>query len=122
MAISPKVDVYSYGMVLLEIIFGRRNSREEYNSDTTYFPITVITKLTEGNMQKLAEQNIHDPINLEEVERACRVACWYIQDDESNRPTMGQVVQILEGLLEVGIPPMPKVLQAISGGTNSFST
>lgn len=32
---------------------------------------------------------------------------------------MGQVVQILEGLLQVDIPPMPKILEAISGGTLS---
>ncbi|KAL6651008.1 hypothetical protein ACP70R_009933 [Stipagrostis hirtigluma subsp. patula] len=118
-AISSKVDVYSYGMLLLEIIFGRRNFREENTSDTAYFPIKVVTKLIQGDVQCLVNQNMQDDINLEEVERACRVACWCIQDDESNRPTMGQVVQILEGLLAVHMPPIPKVLQAISVGTNS---
>jgi hypothetical protein len=32
---------------------------------------------------------------------------------------MGWVVQILVGLLQVDIPPMPKILEAISGGTLS---
>ncbi|KAL6842799.1 hypothetical protein ACP4OV_027643 [Aristida adscensionis] len=120
-AISSKVDVYSYGMVLLEIIFGRRNLREEYTSGTTYFPVKVITELNKGDVRCLVDQNMQD-INLEEFERACRVACWCIQDDECNRPSMGQVVQILEGLLAVDMPPMPKALQAISGVTNSIST
>ncbi|KAL6894595.1 hypothetical protein ACP4OV_008693 [Aristida adscensionis] len=120
-AITSKVDVYSYGMVLLEIIFGRRNSKEEFNSDTstTYFPIQVVSKLIEGNVSCLLDQNMDHGISLEEVERACRVACWCIQDHESHRLTMGEVVQILEGLLNVGMPPMPKVLQAISGHTVS---
>ncbi|PUZ37820.1 hypothetical protein GQ55_9G149800 [Panicum hallii var. hallii] len=118
-AISSKVDVYSYGMVLLEIIFGRRNSREEYSSDRTYFPVQVVNKLLEGNVQCLMDQNIEDDINLEEVERACRVACWCIQDHESQRVNMGEVVQILEGLIKVDVPPMPKVLEAISGGADS---
>ncbi|XP_012701627.1 G-type lectin S-receptor-like serine/threonine-protein kinase At2g19130 [Setaria italica] len=118
-AISSKVDVYSYGMVLLEIIFGRRNSGEEYNSDSTYLPVQVVNKLLQGNVQCLVDESMHDGINLEEVERACRVACWCIQDHESRRLTMGEVVRILEGLIKVDVPPMPKVLEAISGGTDS---
>uniref|UniRef100_A0A0E0KSK1 Receptor-like serine/threonine-protein kinase n=1 Tax=Oryza punctata TaxID=4537 RepID=A0A0E0KSK1_ORYPU len=122
MAISSKVDVYSYGMVLLEIIFGRRNFRGECTSNATYFPVQVVGKLLQGNVQCLLDQNIQGDINSEEVERACRVACWCIQDDELNRPTMAQVVQILEGILEVDMPPMPKLLQAISGDMDSTRT
>ena len=33
-----------------------------------------------------------------------------------------KVIQILEGLIEVDMPPMPKILQAISRGTNSISS
>jgi hypothetical protein len=39
-----------------------------------------------------------------------------------NRPTMAQVVHILEGVLEVDMPPMPKLLQAISGNMDSTKT
>uniref|UniRef100_A0A0E0H2X3 Receptor-like serine/threonine-protein kinase n=1 Tax=Oryza nivara TaxID=4536 RepID=A0A0E0H2X3_ORYNI len=122
MAISSKVDVYSYGMVLLEIVFGRRNFRGECTSNATYFPVQVVGKLLQGNVQCLLDQNIQSDINSEEVERACRVACWCIQDDELNRPTMAQVVHILEGVLEVDMPPMPKLLQAISGNMDSTKT
>lgn len=51
---------------------------------------------------------------LEEVTRVCKVACWCIQDDENYRPMMGQVVQILEGVLEVNMPPIPRLLQIFS--------
>jgi serine/threonine protein kinase len=37
-AISEKSDVYSYGMVLLEIIGGRRNFDPAEGSDTVHFP------------------------------------------------------------------------------------
>jgi hypothetical protein len=52
--------------------------------------------------------------NLEEVERACKMACWCIQDDEAHRPTTGEVVQMLEGVLDLdhrGIPPLPRLLE-----------
>jgi len=45
-AITLKVDVYSFGMVLMEIISGRRNSLEVYSSNsyhTTYFPVQALS-------------------------------------------------------------------------------
>ncbi|XP_062194298.1 G-type lectin S-receptor-like serine/threonine-protein kinase At2g19130 isoform X1 [Phragmites australis] len=116
-AITPKVDVYSFGMVLLEIISGRRNS-PEINSGSSchveYFPMRAIRKLHEGDVQTLMDPQLHGNFNLEEAERVCKVACWCIQDNEHNRPTMGEAVQILEGLQEVGMPPMPRLLAAIT--------
>ncbi|KAK4418607.1 G-type lectin S-receptor-like serine/threonine-protein kinase SD2-2 [Sesamum alatum] len=37
-------------------------------------------------------------------------------DDESTRPTMGMVVKMLEGVVEVAVPPPPKLLQALVSG------
>ncbi|GMP67246.1 hypothetical protein CsSME_00027301 [Camellia sinensis var. sinensis] len=52
--------------------------------------------------------------DVEEVIRACKVACWCIQDVEKDRPSMGQVVQILEGVLDVGMPPIPRFLRGLA--------
>ncbi|KAH7576834.1 hypothetical protein JRO89_XS01G0158800 [Xanthoceras sorbifolium] len=49
--------------------------------------------------------------DVEELSRICKLACWCIQDDESHRPSMGQVVQILEGIVDVTKPPIPRSLQ-----------
>ena len=50
-AITPKVDVYSFGMVLLEIISGRRNSPNQvYTSNSShvdFFPVLAVSKLHE---------------------------------------------------------------------------
>ncbi|THG03300.1 hypothetical protein TEA_023231 [Camellia sinensis var. sinensis] len=51
-----------------------------------------------------------------EAWRICKVACWCIQDDGNDRPSMGQVVQILEGILDVNPPPIPRFLQALVNG------
>lgn len=117
-AITPKVDVYSYGMLLFEIVSGRRNSHIEHNDDT-YFPVQVASKLLVGDVGGLVDHKLQGDFNLKEAERACKVACWCIQDNETDRPTMGEVVQILEGLIELDIPPMPRLLQAIAGGSHS---
>ncbi|KAM3386967.1 hypothetical protein ACQJBY_010083 [Aegilops geniculata] len=124
-AITPKVDVYGYGMVLLEIISGRMNANEECSSSDNsmvYFPIQVARKLLEGNVMSFVDDRLNGDVIVDEVERACKVACWCIQDREFERPTMGKVVQILEGLVEVGTPPMPKLLEAIAGRSHSACT
>uniref|UniRef100_A0A0E0DE58 Receptor-like serine/threonine-protein kinase n=1 Tax=Oryza meridionalis TaxID=40149 RepID=A0A0E0DE58_9ORYZ len=120
--ITTKVDVYSYGMVLLEIISGKRNSYASCpcgGDHDVYFPVLVACKLLDGDMGGLVDYRLHGGIDKKEVEKAFKVACWCIQDDEFSRPTMGGVVQILEGLVEVDMPPMPRRLQAIAGSSNS---
>lgn len=119
-AITPKVDVYSYGMMLLEIVSGRSNTCNENTSNgdhSAYFPVQVARKLLEGDVASLLDDKLLCDVNLDEAERVCKVACWCIQDGESSRPTMSEVVQILEGLLELEIPPMPRLLQAIIGSS-----
>ncbi|XP_052151694.1 G-type lectin S-receptor-like serine/threonine-protein kinase At2g19130 [Oryza glaberrima] len=116
-AITPKVDVYSFGMVLFEIISGRRNSPEVHTSgnyDATYFPVRAINKLHEGDMSSLVDPRLHGDYNLDEVVRVCKVACWCIQDDEFDRPTMREVVRVLEGLQELDMPPMPRLLATLT--------
>ncbi|CAO2206222.1 unnamed protein product [Urochloa humidicola] len=117
-AITSKVDVYSYGMVLLDIISGSRNSTKQSSLDgvhEAYFPVQVARSLLDGDIASLVDPKLCGEANLEEVERVCKVACWCIQDVEFDRPTMSQVVQFLEGLCEVETPPVPRMLQAIAG-------
>ncbi|KAI5021347.1 hypothetical protein ZWY2020_055192 [Hordeum vulgare] len=115
-AITPKIDVYSFGMVLLEIISGTRNSsgNTRNNYSAKFFPVQAIYKLHGGDVQSLVDPNLHGDFNLEEVERVCKVACWCIQDNEFDRPTMGEMVRVLEGLQEIDMPPMPRQLAAMT--------
>ena len=119
-AIAPKVDVYGFGMVLLEVLSGRRNSPEIYNTSSSgsyrveYFSVQAISKLHGGDVKSLVDPRLHGDFNLEEAERVCKVACWCIQDNEFDRPTMGEVVRVLEGLQEIDVPPMPRLLAAVT--------
>ncbi|VAI79161.1 unnamed protein product [Triticum turgidum subsp. durum] len=115
--VTPKVDVYSYGMMLLEIISGKENSSASYSSSgdlDVSFPVHAAHKLLEGDVGSLIDQTLHDDLNLVEAELACKVACWCIQHHELDRPTMGQVVQILQGLVEIRMPPIPRHLEAMA--------
>ncbi|KAL6999522.1 hypothetical protein U1Q18_000682 [Sarracenia purpurea var. burkii] len=117
-AITTKADVFSYGMMLFEIISGRRNWGVKDDDDDGmdgYFPSRVVNKLeTGGEVLSLLDYKLGGNADEEELTRACRVACWCIQDDENDRPSMGKVVQILEGMVEVNTPPAPRFLEHIA--------
>ncbi|XP_027334911.1 G-type lectin S-receptor-like serine/threonine-protein kinase SD2-2 [Abrus precatorius] len=125
-AITTKADVYSYGMTLLELIGGRRNveappsagARESgcETGEKWFFPPWAAQQIIEGNVTNVIDKRLGNVYNIEEARRVALVAVWCIQDDEAMRPTMGMVVKMLEGLVEVNVPPPPKLLQALVTG------
>ncbi|GMI74788.1 hypothetical protein like AT2G19130 [Hibiscus trionum] len=120
-AITTKVDVYSFGMMLLELVSGTRNFEPSNDKEGTFFPVWAARQVSEGvNVLKLLDSRLNGNANLEEVSRICKVACWCIQDTEIHRPSMSQVVQILEGFSDVGLPPMPRFLQDISDHRSTY--
>ncbi|CAA7394641.1 unnamed protein product [Spirodela intermedia] len=122
--ITAKADVYSFGMMLFEIISGRRNSEEkgeEENQAGFFFPSWALRKLGEGDIAALLDPKLKGDANLEELERAARTAFWCIQDDDSSRPSMTQVVKILEGFVEVGMPPPPRSLRLLGEAPESIA-
>ncbi|MBA0807104.1 hypothetical protein Gohar_022928 [Gossypium harknessii] len=61
----------------------------------------------EGTLDALVENDIDALNDIAKVERFVQVAIWCIQEDPSLRPTMRVVSQMLEGVVEVPIPPCP---------------
>ncbi|KAA8524507.1 hypothetical protein F0562_010930 [Nyssa sinensis] len=110
-AITIKADVYSYGMMLFEFLSGRRNSEHSEDGKVKFFPTWAASVTAGGDILSLLDHRLEGNANAEEVTRICRVAYWCIQDDENHRPSMGQVVQILAGVLDVNLPPIPRSLQ-----------
>ncbi|KAL0328213.1 UNVERIFIED_CONTAM: G-type lectin S-receptor-like serine/threonine-protein kinase [Sesamum calycinum] len=111
-AITAKADVYSYGMMLFELVSGRRNSENSEDGKVKFYPAFAARVTVDGgDVLGLLDPLLDGNADVEEVLKVCKVASWCIQDDENTRPSMGQVVQILEGLMDVNLPPVPRSLQ-----------
>ncbi|XP_058763583.1 G-type lectin S-receptor-like serine/threonine-protein kinase At2g19130 [Vicia villosa] len=112
-AITAKADVYSYGMMLFELVSGRRNSDPSVDGQIRFFPTLAANTVHQGgNVISLLDSRLEGDADVEEITRIIKIAAWCVQDDETHRPSMGQVVQILEGVLDVALPPIPRSLQA----------
>ena len=105
-AITAKVDVYSFGVMLLEIICCRRNFEWGLESQET---ITLIDYAKEcyrnGRLDLLVEEDEEAKKDLMTLERFVMVAISCIQNEPWLRPSMKKVVQMLEGAISVSIPP-----------------
>uniref|UniRef100_A0A7N0V5Y5 Receptor-like serine/threonine-protein kinase n=1 Tax=Kalanchoe fedtschenkoi TaxID=63787 RepID=A0A7N0V5Y5_KALFE len=104
-AISEKSDVYSYGMVLLEIIGGRKNYDPNEVSEKSHFPTYAFKMMEEGKLLDILDAKLKKDEHDERVSVALKVALWCIQDDMYIRPSMTKVVQMLEGVSPVPTPP-----------------
>ncbi|KAF2321017.1 hypothetical protein GH714_032771 [Hevea brasiliensis] len=80
-----------------------------------YFPIRVARLVNkDGDVLSLLDPFLEGNANVEELTRICKVACWCIQDDKTLRPSMSDVVYILEGSLGVNLPPIPRLPEKFS--------
>ncbi|XP_054788445.1 G-type lectin S-receptor-like serine/threonine-protein kinase SD2-5 [Prosopis cineraria] len=104
-AISEKSDVYSYGMVLLEIIGGRKNYDPNETSENFHFPSFAFKMMEEGKLRDIVDSKLEIDENDERLHNAIKVSFWCMQEDMSRRPSMAKVVQMLEGLCVV--PELP---------------
>ncbi|KGN65302.1 probable receptor-like protein kinase At5g20050 [Cucumis sativus] len=116
--ISEKSDVYSYGMVLLELVGGQRNVSVVENGEGRskkkwqYFPRIVSAKMKEGKLMEAVDQRLLETgaIDEREVRKLVCVGLWCIQEQAKLRPTMAMVVDMLEGRVAVEEPPDTEML------------
>ncbi|XP_047973657.1 G-type lectin S-receptor-like serine/threonine-protein kinase At2g19130 [Salvia hispanica] len=113
-AITTKADVYSYGMLLFELVSGKRNTEFSADDNATFFPsLAASVTVNGGDIPGLVDPSLNGDADEEEVSTICKVACWCVQDDELMRPSMSRVVQILEGIVAVSPPSIPQGLKVL---------
>ncbi|XP_061996583.1 G-type lectin S-receptor-like serine/threonine-protein kinase LECRK3 [Rosa rugosa] len=106
--VTAKVDVYSYGVMLFEIICCRRSlEMERKNEEEKILTDWVYDCYKQRRLNKMIGDDEEARNDMKRLERLVMVAIWCIQEDPSLRPTMKKVTQMLEGVVDVSVPPSP---------------
>ncbi|XP_057508805.1 PR5-like receptor kinase [Actinidia eriantha] len=124
--VSHKSDVYSYGMMILNMVGGKNSvdvgvdhTRELYFLDWIYRHLEMDKEIGQCSVMT-KEQN-------ERARKMMIVGLWCIQTDPSSRPSMSRVVGMLEGSLETlqvparpALSSPPRALAADSSATDNL--
>ncbi|KAJ0432015.1 putative protein kinase RLK-Pelle-DLSV family [Helianthus annuus] len=106
--LSEKVDVYSYGVLLLEIVTGMPNRGLQTSEDTRNLISIAWEHFKKGSMEELFDENLmlnneSSSKTKKEVERVIHIGLLCIQEVASLRPTMSMALQ----MLSKNIDPLP---------------
>ncbi|GLT61355.1 hypothetical protein SLA2020_340680 [Shorea laevis] len=104
--ISYKADVYSFGMLLMEMVAGRRNTNSfSDQSSQIYFPAWIHERFDQGEDIELGDVT---DIETNLVRKIVIVALWCIQMKPAIRPSMSKVLEMLESEVQLlEMPPKP---------------
>jgi hypothetical protein len=112
--VTVKVDVYSFGVMLLEIICCRRCVEIEMERAAILIE-WAYECYSKGKVERLVENDEEALSDLKKVEKLVTVAIWCVQDLPLLRPSMREISNMIEGILEVSAPPCPFLYSSASG-------
>lgn len=100
-------NVYSFGVVLLEILTGFRCIDTPYSD--YYCLHETVHGLGTKNVMEFVDTRLRDEISEKEARNVINLGLWCLIKDPSLRPSMTQAVLVMEGLLELGAPPLGRL-------------
>ncbi|KAK1556275.1 hypothetical protein Q3G72_001882 [Acer saccharum] len=99
--VTEKADVYSFGIVVMEVVCGRKNLDRSHSEGCIHLLPFFMIKAEDDCLIDLVDKDSEDmQLHGEEVVQMMRVAVWCLQNDYNRRPSMSTVVKVLEGTME----------------------
>ncbi|GLT61793.1 hypothetical protein SLA2020_344750 [Shorea laevis] len=124
--ITEKVDIYSFGIVVLEILCGRKNVDRSLPEEDTHLVSLFKRKVEDGQLLDLVDKcNEEMQSNAAEVVEMMKVAAWCLQGEYASRPSMSIVVKFLEGKMDdeneydFSKPPAPAEVETFGHQTDT---
>ncbi|XXG67512.1 hypothetical protein AAC387_Pa06g0843 [Persea americana] len=100
--ITEKVDVYSFGIVVLEIVCGRNNLDYSNPEESVHLLNLVKINGEDDRLHCIVDKRSEDmQLHLDEAVKVIKLGIWCLQSDFTRRPSMSMVVKVLEGIVDM---------------------
>ncbi|KAL0759756.1 hypothetical protein Bca101_075906 [Brassica carinata] len=99
--LTEKADVYSFGVVAMEIVSGKSNAKPRGSADHVSLINWALMLQQKGDILEIVDPTLEGDFNSKEAVRMINVALVCTNSSPSLRPTMSEVVQMLEGVIEI---------------------
>ncbi|XP_028756160.1 G-type lectin S-receptor-like serine/threonine-protein kinase CES101 [Neltuma alba] len=106
--VSIKIDVFSFGVLLIEILSGKKNN-SGFDLDRPYNLIGYAWKLwNEGRVLELMDSGLDEPSVQNKVQRGIHIGLLCVQDQAKDRPSMLDVISFLSNdSIQLAKPKQP---------------
>ncbi|CAJ1925536.1 unnamed protein product [Sphenostylis stenocarpa] len=109
--VTAKVDIYSFGVMLLEIICCRRHvvvcqDGKDSEDDDLVLSNWVLRCAVSRKLELVVRHDLEVLNDFKKFEEMALVGIWCVHPNPSLRPSMKHVMQMLDGTVEVGVPPL----------------
>ncbi|XP_074311145.1 cold-responsive protein kinase 1-like isoform X2 [Silene latifolia] len=95
--LTRKADIYSFGVLLLEVVCGRCNKNRQLPAGEEYLLQRAWAMLKQGALVELVDEAFRGDIDVEEANRFLKIALLCTQQSPNRRPVMSSVVGMLQG-------------------------
>lgn len=114
--VSDKTDVYAFGVVLLELITGRKPIESRRGAGEENLVLWAKPLLQQGSIEKLLDPRVQfTQRNLHQITRMIEAADACINNEESKRPNIDTIISILNGI-EANLPKRTNPVISLSEG------
>ncbi|KAJ0477857.1 putative protein kinase RLK-Pelle-DLSV family [Helianthus annuus] len=117
---SVKSDVFSFGVLILEIVSGRRNASFSHLDKTTNLVRYAWELWQQGDAAQLQDPTLGNSCVIDQLLRTVHVALLCVQENAEDRPVMSDVISMLTN--DTMQLPAPKRSAFFFGRTVSMST
>ncbi|KAI3786632.1 hypothetical protein L1987_40455 [Smallanthus sonchifolius] len=98
--LTRKADIYSFGILLLEIVSGRPNQNRRLPVEEQYLLERVWQLYREGELTRLVDTSVEEDVDVDEACRYLKIGLLCTQSLPKSRPSMSNVMKMLNDDME----------------------